>query len=341
MKVFRRAPLIAAQLVPLAAATAQPVSIQFDAPTMDRWNYPFNATPGVQTSASTFGVPNDPMFDDRDAQLLVGFDTDGLVPTGAGAANYVVTSAVITLTSMTDGVFEYDPTVDSFETYLDELNPNFIADADAGRPLELFGASFRNGFTYETFEEGSSFQQAPFGNWQGTRNAFATDFLLGESRDVSRNVEMGFTPQPFAIGTNDNLTPGATVPANTTFMFALDLGNPDVVAYLQESLNSGALRFMLATIHPAPVMGKGAQTFPDFYTRENKFAVPFGFAATLDLEVEVTEGSSADLNGDGLVNGADLAALLSQWGADGAADLNDDGVIDGADLAQLLSNWTA
>jgi len=47
----------------------------------------------------------------------------------------------------------------------------------------------------------------------------------------------------------------------------------------------------------------------------------------------------ADLNGDGVVNGADLAALLIQWGTNGPADLNNDGVVNGADLATLLTNW--
>jgi len=51
-----------------------------------------------------------------------------------------------------------------------------------------------------------------------------------------------------------------------------------------------------------------------------------------------------DLNGDGIVDGADLGILLSQWGpcARGpcVADLNDDGVVDGADLGILLASWT-
>lgn len=47
----------------------------------------------------------------------------------------------------------------------------------------------------------------------------------------------------------------------------------------------------------------------------------------------------ADLNGDGLVDGADLGALLGQWGSDGSADLNGDHVVDGADLGALLGAW--
>jgi len=48
-----------------------------------------------------------------------------------------------------------------------------------------------------------------------------------------------------------------------------------------------------------------------------------------------------DINGDGVVDGVDLALLLGAWGAGpGPADLNDDGNVDGVDLALLLGNWT-
>ena len=47
----------------------------------------------------------------------------------------------------------------------------------------------------------------------------------------------------------------------------------------------------------------------------------------------------ADLNGDLIVNGADLAILLGNWGAAGEGDLNDDGVVNGADIAILLGAW--
>ena len=51
-------------------------------------------------------------------------------------------------------------------------------------------------------------------------------------------------------------------------------------------------------------------------------------------------GIVGDLNGDGVVNGADLGILLAAWGSKGGiADLNGDGVVDGADLGMLLANW--
>lgn len=48
-----------------------------------------------------------------------------------------------------------------------------------------------------------------------------------------------------------------------------------------------------------------------------------------------------DLNGDDLVNAADLAALLGDWGQIGSpADLDGDGVVGAGDLATLLGAWT-
>ena len=49
----------------------------------------------------------------------------------------------------------------------------------------------------------------------------------------------------------------------------------------------------------------------------------------------------ADLDGDGVVDAADLAELLASWGpCEGCpADFNGDGVVDAADLADLLAAW--
>jgi hypothetical protein len=52
--------------------------------------------------------------------------------------------------------------------------------------------------------------------------------------------------------------------------------------------------------------------------------------------------ADADLFPTGTVNGADLGAMLSQWGeapAGTASDLNRDGAVDGTDLGILLSFW--
>jgi subtilisin family serine protease len=52
---------------------------------------------------------------------------------------------------------------------------------------------------------------------------------------------------------------------------------------------------------------------------------------------------SADINGDGFINGADLTILISLWGSCPSceADFDDSGVVDGADLVLLLSQWSS
>ena len=51
----------------------------------------------------------------------------------------------------------------------------------------------------------------------------------------------------------------------------------------------------------------------------------------------------ADVNQDGVVNGADISAVLGFWGQAGkplpAADITRDGLVDGADIAVLLGSW--
>jgi hypothetical protein len=64
----------------------------------------------------------------------------------------------------------------------------------------------------------------------------------------------------------------------------------------------------------------------------------------LEERFEIIDGGPntdpADINGDGTVNGQDLAELLARWGsADPAADINGDGSVDGQDLASLLAGW--
>ncbi|MBC23288.1 MAG: hypothetical protein CMJ32_05160 [Phycisphaerae bacterium] len=56
-------------------------------------------------------------------------------------------------------------------------------------------------------------------------------------------------------------------------------------------------------------------------------------------DCESGSGCPVDLNGDGVVDGVDLAILLGNWGGTGLGDINCDGVIDGADLALLLGAW--
>jgi len=101
----------------------------------------------------------------------------------------------------------------------------------------------------------------------------------------------------------------------------------------------------LGTSEPAAHFGLGDLTEID----EVRIEWPRGYVTTLtrpqiNSHIVVQAPALADLNGDGVVDGADLGILLSNWGTPkGAknlkADLNADGVVDGADLGILLSAW--
>ncbi|MFO0827363.1 MAG: hypothetical protein U0572_04365 [Phycisphaerales bacterium] len=67
-----------------------------------------------------------------------------------------------------------------------------------------------------------------------------------------------------------------------------------------------------------------------------------GLSTVRQVQVTVTARTvrSADLNGDGIVDAADLAVLLGAWGTGGSpADLDLDGTVGGGDLAILLGAW--
>jgi len=83
-----------------------------------------------------------------------------------------------------------------------------------------------------------------------------------------------------------------------------------------------------------------------------RIRVPLGWCCTAEVDgvaavrAASPEFAPADLDRNGVINGADLATLLGHWGGNGtlengaSADLNGDGVVNGADLALLLGAWS-
>jgi len=63
-------------------------------------------------------------------------------------------------------------------------------------------------------------------------------------------------------------------------------------------------------------------------------------AMTLGVHALASVQCPSDLNGDGVVDGTDLGALLEAWGTQGgSADVTSDGIVGGADLATVLASW--
>ena len=70
--------------------------------------------------------------------------------------------------------------------------------------------------------------------------------------------------------------------------------------------------------------------------------VTFGKSAPVSMDTTaliLVSANPADLNGNGVVDGADLGVMLGGWGQPGITDINQDGTTNGADLGQLLGSW--
>jgi len=108
---------------------------------------------------------------------------------------------------------------------------------------------------------------------------------------------------------------------------------PEMVADVQAWLDDPATDFGW-TVIGNEIDPKNVRRFE---TRESAAAT---WRPNLVVEFDPPSANPFDLNGDGLVNGADLSILLGQWGGPGSADFNGSGVVDGADLSSLLAAWT-
>lgn len=69
------------------------------------------------------------------------------------------------------------------------------------------------------------------------------------------------------------------------------------------------------------------------------YTVVLGGTFTGTGDGTITVSLFGDLTGDGMINGADLGAMLGAWGTEGG-DLNEDGTTDGADFGILLGLFT-
>lgn len=332
------------QFVPLFTT---PYQVNDATPAIERWMYANNAAPCDRPAGSTFGtLASDSGVDTRHAQQLIGWDTAAWIPTNQAPARYLIRRCRATLTINRGELFTYDPTQDDYRTFFDTNHPAFLPDADAGRPIEVFGAGFRNGFDAASFD-----QCALFGaNAPGQRNAFAAGWSTnGVLVDVSNNAGKNddafprFEVAPFAIGQTMNATPGELVPAGAKITFDLNLADPFVLAYVQDALNTGRLRLMVTSLHVTDGQF-GTPSYPDFVTHFNEAVI-----GPTRLEMEGVVMSNADVDTDGLPDDWEIFNFSSLTHS-GASDPDNDGASNLAELragtdplrsASVLQVWLA
>ena len=324
-----------------ASALGQTYVVESISPWMDKWSYAFGDStetgtrPTAPTFTSLWNNSSPVAFDDRDSEFLLGFKTAPQtspvragVPEGFPAARYRVLEAVVTLTAVVSSpqnTWLYDPSHDPVATYLNPGNaaaqppvaadPALQPDADAGRPVEIFLAGFRNGYTSSTFPEDGEF--APQGpSFVGVRNVYPVDTAGpgGTLRDVSNNVTgLGapFEVFPAAVG-QAPLTPGDPVANGQQITFTLDVNNAGVQAYLQNAMREGALSVLTSSLHPAPFQGVGPRNYPVWATRQYPIA---SYRPTLRLSARLcfadVAGPGQSPSADGQFTADDIIVFLN------------------------------
>jgi hypothetical protein len=120
--------------------------------------------------------------------------------------------------------------------------------------------------------------------------------------------------------------------ASNTVIFSYEVGSMQDLGFELPIKDAGTLQPGTYTLRAEADSGGGAQ----FGFCSSNGPADFDFTFTIATE-------PGDLNGDGVVDGADLGLLLSTWGRcrGCAGDLNEDGQVNAADLGILLSLWTS
>ncbi len=196
------------------------------------------------------------------------------------------------------------------------------------------------GFGAAVADDGIFQETEPFGSTDVSgRNAYASDFVGFVKRDVSNNVMQGFDTVPWALGTNPSLSPGQEIPFSSSidFEFSLDLSLPEVVGYLQQGLDQGSVFLAVTSLYPAEQ--QGGFGFPKFWLRE-AIGIPGFQPPRLDLAVEVITVPDGDFNDDGRFDCADVDALVEAivaHGNDPGFDVDGNGIVDHADLTEWLA----
>jgi hypothetical protein len=285
-------------LIGTAVAFSQPMDVNGVPAIIERGTYHnyFSCQNPAYSVFANFGEESG--ADSRLGQFLVGWDTTEVVPPNRPPAYYLIRHCRVTITLNNGSQVIHDPTHDDYRTYIATNNPAWLPDADAGRPIELFGAGFRNGYSATNF-----FQCSPVGNGlPGSNNVFAISWTtnglpvdIGNSVGKSLEEFAPFETWPFAVAQTADAASGDAMPAGARLTFDLNLADPFAVGYLQNGLRQGRLNFVVSALHE--VSGQfGAEPYPAFTTRFNQAVIDP--PTTLNLELTVVR--DRDTDGDDL-----------------------------------------
>lgn len=363
----------------LATTASRADQFQFDVPSDDRWQYPFNATPGFRPIGTCFGAAGLDAFNDRDGSVIIAWDTSSLIAPGEGAENYSIDEITITLTNRANAAWPVDLTPDEWFSF--DLNQDSVinadgiprgqpgdtdgesSDSDPGRVVELFGAGFGPVFTAASWVETSifvgsdssgNFPRDPFplvyrdvigdplhaeDGIKGLHNMGLTPALCGPPDD-----NCPFTATAWAIGSPVNYTPGSqTTPFDVVFQVDPNQAGGRVREYFQEGLNAGRVIIIVSSLGDAVLMG-GQDGFPAFFMKES--TVEGARPASIHITLSSCTADAGDIDCDGDVDADDLALFVgvligTQSNPDyvSRSDLDSTGTADGNDVSPFVNAY--
>ena len=110
------------------------------------------------------------------------------------------------------------------------------------------------------------------------------------------------------------------------------------------SEQSAAMRWHGNNMWRGVIPAQAPSAAVDYWVTAIDFSGNVGTGPTRSFTEAGPPPNPADLDGNGVVNGADLGLMLSGWGACGTpcpGDLDGNGAVNGADLGLLLAAWSA
>lgn len=360
----RACSLLALAIALLPTALCRAELAQWSEPSIDNWFYSNSFSSGSRILGPSFAgvdvdsetmqfVENSQNGPARSGTALLAFETTDLITAGLAPHRYAINSVTVSARSQVGG-FLYE---DQPKTQGDLLAEALGAGITEQQPIELFGVGFREsyiGFDLGLAGPGQRFAESDpaysvsgyvaypvIGDGAGAYHDVSNSYSGGFSETAAGNQTAPFDAMPWAIG-ETSLTAGQTVADDTTFSFEVDLNQPGVTAYLQQSLAGGSVGFFLSSMHPAGFQGVGGGAYPQWYMKESVGLFANAEAATLTIDFTILP-LAGDYNGDGSVTPADYDSWVNSYGQTVStpgmgADGNLDGVIDAADYTVWRDN---
>ena len=246
------------------------IDYSFNSPSDDRWQYPFNGTPGTRNSISLFALDDESTsipttFNYRDGVGLFRWDTSQITA-GLDPSQYQFDAVRVTIWHNAG---------------------EYVWDTRTSDTIELFGmgnndAATSADFTLDTWTETSVFYG---GNGVTTGTQRNPHPLNIDDLATTQNVEDLVDAIPWATGDpvygtgSGEYLPNTNVAERFPIHFTLNIANARVKRYIQDELSTGRMSFVISTNVPAA--GQSASGFPSIVTKE---VLGGQFAASLDIE---------------------------------------------------------